>query len=383
MYVLMITPNNFPEGDAGAVRDWYYSRIYHELGYEIVHIGMNPNCVSGEYKGVTYRSLYVKNNGFLKKLTNRFTYKKRLEDITIEVMREKGLPELIHIYDIPKQGIEWAIKQTKKYSIPVVHDSVEWFSPCEFAMGRFAYPYILKDRCNRYYIRKPIAVFAISTYLENYFRNKGLKTLRIPIIMDKKDYIPKEKREYKKIQIAYAGSPAKKDYLKECINGFCSLPDEQKEKFEFNILGVDEKQIEPYCNKNIPKEIIAHGRVPREKVIELLSWSDFSILLRPADERYAQAGFPTKSVEAMMNGCVLLCNLTSDLGLYLENEKNAIFISDSTAGAVTEALKRIAELSRDEIEKMKKNARLTAEEYFDYRKYIWSIKKFIEDIKEN
>lgn len=49
--------------------------------------------------------------------------------------------------------------------------------------------------------------------------------------------------------------------------------------------------------RKIP-EIIAHGRVSREEVTQALSNSDFSILLRPSNERYTKAGFPTKSVDA-------------------------------------------------------------------------------------
>ena len=38
MYVLMVVPSNFPNGDAGAVRDMAFAKIYQELGYEVDYI---------------------------------------------------------------------------------------------------------------------------------------------------------------------------------------------------------------------------------------------------------------------------------------------------------------------------------------------------------
>ena len=35
MYVLMVVPSDFPNGDAGAVRDEAFALIYKELGYDV------------------------------------------------------------------------------------------------------------------------------------------------------------------------------------------------------------------------------------------------------------------------------------------------------------------------------------------------------------
>ena len=47
MYILIVSPNNFPENDAGAVRDCTFAKIYQQLGYDVFHIGMNPTSKSG------------------------------------------------------------------------------------------------------------------------------------------------------------------------------------------------------------------------------------------------------------------------------------------------------------------------------------------------
>lgn len=382
MYVLMITPNKFPEGDAGAIRDQYYAKIYQELGYMVFHIGMNQNSEKGIYHNINFFSIYQKNDSFMEKINNALNYNKRLEHAVKFIEKEFGKPEFVHIYDISPNGIQWIKKYCKNQLIPLVHDSVEWFSPCEFKIGRLAYPYIFKDICNRWLINSSMSVYAISTYLENFFAQKGIdNVLRVPVIMDPDDYIPTERENNSKIKLVYAGSPAKKDYLVECIQGFLMLDSTEKEKFQFNILGVNKEYIANCINREIPKEINVMGRVQRKEVVKQLAESDFSILLRPENERYTKAGFPTKSVEAMMNGCAMICNLTSDLGMYLVDGDNAVIVEQCSAEAVYKALHRVGKFPDEKIKLLKRNARKTAEENFNYRKYIPLIKQFIEDMK--
>ncbi|MDT2712394.1 glycosyltransferase [Enterococcus dongliensis] len=379
MYVLMITPNKFPNGDAGAVRDEYFAKIYMELGYEVYHIGMNKDFENGNYKNIHYVSIYRDNSSILKKAINTVKYKNRVNKVYEKLVLKKGTPSIIHIYDIPSSGIEWARKEAIKYNIPIFHDSVEWYSPCEFKYGKFAYPYILKNRTNTKLIRKPFGVITISTYLEKHFKQKGLSTLRVPVIMDSRDYFPKERPVDSKVIITYAGSPAKKDYLKECIQAFEKLDPQIRSKFEFRILGVGRDFVSECCEgRAVPEEIKAYGRVPRDEVIANLEESDFSILVRPSNERYTKAGFPTKSVEAMMNGCAMICNLSSDLGMYLNDNENAIIVDDCTSEAIKKALLRIVELDHFQVSSLRRKARETAEKYFDYRLYIDPMKRFID-----
>lgn len=382
MYVLMITPNKFPNGDAGAVRDGYFAKIYQEIGYDVFHIGMGEASSTGEYRGVKYCSVYKENKSLAQKVKNSLGYIKQIEHVYADIVEEKGLPSLIHIYDIPKSGIEWVRQIAMNNGIPVIHDSVEWYSPCEFKYGIFAYPYIMKNRTNTKLIRNPFSVIAISTYLEKHFSNEGLATIRIPVIMDPKEYYPKDRDSTGKIKIVYAGSPAKKDYLSECIVAYAKLSDIEKLKFEFIILGATADFVKS-CTETgtIPIGIKALGRVPREKVISYLADADFSILLRPANERYAKAGFPTKSVEAMMNGCAMLCNVTSDLGLYLKDGENAILVEECSVEAMYKAFIRVSQLSCEELNSLRKAARKTAELKFDYRIYIDTVRSFLARIK--
>lgn len=378
MYVLMISPNNFPDNDAGAVRDGYFGKIYMELGYEVIHIGMNPKEEYGVWNNIEYFSLYCKSSNMLHKLRNNINYKNMLAQKINSIYKEKGQPSLLHIYDISISGFLWAKKEAKRLNIPIIHDSVEWYSPCEFKLGRFSYPYILKEITNRFLVSRQIAVISISSYLNDYYIKKGIKSIRIPVIMEPGRLIPCKEVNHDRIKIVYAGSPAKKDYLQDAVIGFSLLSKEERKRFVFNIYGVDQSHISTLLNGMEIPEIKAFGRVKREEVIEALRQSDFSILLRPEKERYTKAGFPTKSVEAMMNGCAMLCNFSSDLKMYLNDDFNAIIVKECSSEAVKDSFRKIVSLSRTDIDTIKKNAYETAITTFDYHNYIESIKEFLQ-----
>ena len=349
MYVLMITPNKFPNGDAGAVRDYYFAKIYQELGYDVVHIGEGKEQQNGTYEGIQYYVSFKMRESFRENLHYFLNYSSRISKVYSSIENSYGYPSLIHIYDIPAGGISWATHLAQKLNIPIIHDSVEWYSPCEFRMGRLAYPYVLKEITNRLMIRKPISVIAISTYLENFFQKKNLRTVRIPVIMDKNEF----------------------------VQAFQQLPDSVRQKFRFRIFGANEDTVSTLCGGNLPTEIIVYGRTSRDVVIEHLARADFALLLRPDGERYTKAGFPTKVVEAMMNGCAMICNITSDLGRYLDNEGNAIVLSTNTIEEMRSAFEYVSKMSTERIDELKSVARNTAVNYFDYRVYIDRVKELI------
>lgn len=181
-----------------------------------------------------------------------------------------------------------------------------------------------------------------------------------------------------KIKLIYAGSPAKKDYLKEIIEAVMILTKEEREKIELHVVGVDIVKLKELCGiLNLPDCIKAYGRVTRERVLEILGSMDFSVLLRPERERYAMAGFPTKSVEAMTQGVAMMCNLTSDLGMYLKDKENSIILTECSSDAVVTGIRRIFSLSSNEISIIKKNARNTAVLNFDWSIYQKDIKVLI------
>lgn len=377
MYVLMVVPSDFPNGDAGAVRDMAFANIFKALGYEIFVIGAGKNKKEGVVDGIHFFSVYRPAQSRIGHL-KRFIFSKKVYMSFIKQIKEQyGQPSIIYINDVPHSLIRKLRNEAEKNNILMLHDSTEWYSPCEFAHGKLDKQYILKDNLNRRIIKNPIKVICISSYLTAHFRSRGLHAVRIPVIMDVENARTSLNTD-EKIKFIYAGSPANKDYLKEIVLGTALLLKEAQKRIELHILGADEDQIKTLTKlQNLPLCIKAYGRVPREQVEEIMIGMDFAVLLRPSEERYAKAGFPTKSVEAMAHGVAMLCNNSSDLGMYLKDDENAIIVEGHDEHSFVKGLERVLSLSREQIDTIKTNARKLAEKEFDYRIWIDTVSRLI------
>ena len=102
----MVSPNNFPQGDAGAIRDEQFAKIYQYLGYDIFYIGMNPYIKESDYKKIKVFSLYSKKRSILEKAKNYIIYPKQLLRLISEIESNNGKPAIIHFYDLPLLGIK-------------------------------------------------------------------------------------------------------------------------------------------------------------------------------------------------------------------------------------------------------------------------------------
>lgn len=375
-YVLMVVPSDFPQGDAGAVRDFSFAEIYKMLGYRTILIGKGKTDREGRYKQVRYYSVYrpadTKKEKLFRYVKTIYEYKRLIE----KVMEDHGPPSVIHMNALPGLTADRLISIAVKYHISILHDSTEWYSPSEFPHGVFDKAYILRNRFNTKVIRKPIRVIGISEYLTTYYQRRGLMAVRIPAIMDVMSAGQSVSAQSDDIiRFIYAGSPGKKDYINEIVKGFIYAGKIRK-KFELHMLGIDSVKLKEITSlEKIPEYIITYGRVPRTEVEKVMQEMDFSVLLRPENERYAKAGFPTKVAEAMAHGVAMVCNLSSDLDKYLSDGKNSIIVKECDYQLLGQALLRISDMRRDEIERVKHNARVTAEQYFDYRKWTSEVRK--------
>jgi glycosyltransferase involved in cell wall biosynthesis len=120
------------------------------------------------------------------------------------------------------------------------------------------------------------------------------------------------------------------------------------------------------------------GRIPREDVLRELSRSDFTVLIRSEEQRYAKAGFPTKFAESLATATPVISNATSDIADYLQDGVNGYLVSACSSEALTVALQKAICLTYEERVSMQQAARRTAEEYFDYARYKEPLKEFIE-----
>lgn len=379
--LLIVSYGKYPNGNAGAVRQHAFAKLYQQCGFDVVVIGMGDSTdfALQEYDGVKYISFRKAPNTTLNKVFNWLLYGKRLK----KFIRTCGIEftDILVIKTYFSSVLRWIKRYSRKNGIQLFHDSVEWYSPEEFKLKQFDIAYIKNNLLNTRQIDKSFKVIAISKYLYDHYVSRGIDTIRIPVIMDSES-IAVEKNTGDKIVISYAGRIGKKDYIGNIIQGIFLLDQEQKEKIEFRIMGANAAQVSQITGismealKENEKTVICMGRVPRPVVLQNLAETDFTVLIRDSDLRYAKAGFPTKVVESLMSGTAVICNLSSDLGEYLVDGENAVIVKDMTPQSVAEALGRMILIPAEKRKQMQRNARSTAEACFDYRRYIDAFKEW-------
>lgn len=382
--VVIVTANRYPCGDAGALRQHATAKIFKELGYSVVIAGYGE--FTGKkmlvYDGIEYTSFRPNTQNKFVRLIYKALYGKRVLKF---IQRNYPDVSVIFVVDMLPYAFKILSKYAKKKNIILVHDSVEWYSPEEFKRGEKDIGYQLKEQTNRKMVGKGWRVMAISTYLEDHFAKTTDRAVRVPVIMDIESIENNlDVLDTNKTTFAYVGSPLRKDYLKEIVEGFCLLRKEMLLDIELNIVGVNFQQLQDVCG--ISKEtldklkgvLVAHGRLPHDEAVRYVREADYTLLIRDASLRYAKAGFPTKIVESLACGTPPVCNLSSDLAMYLKHGKNAILADGHAPEQIKIALESAILTTLEERTTLRRNARETAEKCFDYRQYISEMDKLLK-----
>lgn len=377
--------DKFPNGDAGAIRQYSFAKLFQYIGIDpiIICMGTSTNFTEKIFDSIGYTSFRSRKSGAFFKILDMLQYKKRLKILLYKL--EKKI-SYIFVSDIPFPIMIFIKNYAVRKNICLLHDSIEWYSPEQFFWGVLAHEYICKNILNRLIIKKPYHVITISQYLYDYFFGKGLHVIRIPAILDVKNMQVTEKIRCKKLILVYAGSPGKKDHFTEIFDSLYSMDDELRRKIEFRIVGSDTDRlltITRYDHRkweSIKHSIKCYARMSRENAVQHIKEADFTVLMRSPNHRYAKAGFPTKIAESMAYSTPVICNLTSDLNQYLIDNLNCLIVHDHTSGGFSEALKRAWHLSNAEKANMRIEARKCAEIYFDFRTYTNAVHDFLNTV---
>ena len=386
MKIVILSYNRFPNGDAGAVRDYIFAKMLKELGHNVCIVAMSAstNFEVKSYNGVDYISLRNESVETKSRVWNYFGYTKRLFKF-IENRFSAELPDVFWVVNMPLHSLISIKRFAIKKKIKLIHDSVEWYSARQFKLGFLSPEFIFKELNNRIVVDKNFKVISISKFLHNYYSNKNISSIRIPIIFDKSEINPNKNIDDERMILLYAGSPGKKDYLHIMIKSLCLLPEHILQKIEFRIIGVNSFDLDNMFKndrdtlKKIKVYLNVMGRVPRNEVLKNLTQADFTVLLRDPQLRYAQAGFPTKVVESLASSTPVILNLTSNLGDYLNHLENCIIVENCSSSAFAEALMTAYDVKflQKNINIIQKNARTTFESHFYYQIYLSKLSEFI------
>lgn len=377
---------NFPTGDAASTRVIGVGKILKDLGYDVVFIGkcIHPNdqdCLLGNFEGFRYFNILNKPSILSRARQILFSGK-----MTISILKREAIePEIIIYYGNSSTYLKPLLKYVKKKGIKLITDIVEWYDPGQINGGKWSPMLWDVNYTIQKLIPKCDGVIAISSFLQNYYNEKGMVTLRVPQLFDKEDskWDTNSQTSFseRSLNLVYAGVPGKKDSIDVIIKSVKKIVD-QGHAIKLHLFGPTTKQIEDVLedDKRLLKElqniIVFHGRINQNEIPRNLAKADFSVLIRP-NMRYANAGFPTKFVESLAAGVPVIANLTSDIGLYLHEESNGFIVNDNSVDYLVKAISKAINLNDLAKNKMKENARTEALNSFYYKKHIDGFKDFL------
>ncbi len=387
---------SFPEGDAGAARVLNVGKALRELNYEVVFGGWQEESPEAErradgssfYQGFRYYSLNEFRQTKLNSASRLFHYLLR-GGKTVQWLAAQGLSnnDCVIAYGGASAFLLRLRSLCRERGASLISDCVEWYEPKHLVGGRFGLARWDQELKMRYVNKRAGKIIAISTYLEKYYKAAGCGVIRIPPLVDigENKWQPVE-RPHKSdncLNIAYAGSPGKKDLLGNILEGV-ALSRKNGNRVQLNLIGPSPQDaascLEP--NSRILNElegaITFCGRIPQSKVPAFLQQSDFSVLLRP-NERYARAGFPTKIVESLAAGVPVIANPTGDIAQFVGDGEEGILLPDPSAGSFVLGIQRILEMPPERRMEMGLTARRRAVRNFHYQGFVPACRDFFAD----
>ena len=381
----IVVDHTIPTGHPNGLRVANIGLILKELGYQVVLIGFEVGKTTTTfYKGMECVLLGERGgNGFFNAL-KRDSEKLKSFKAFLE-SREK--PDVVISGLFNDNNQRYLMQYCAKNKVKIIETVCEWFDRSNFKGIKGA----LKFINNRYSLmvqyRQIGNVLAISNLLDDYYARRGCNTATIPTIVDLEEYtqVVNAPKSYDvPIKIAYAGSPARKDYIANAIWALALLTEDERKQLQLDfygptqeqlsVLGIPEEFWKQYC-----QGVVCHGRIPYEQVKTKIAQADFTVLLRP-QKRYANAGFPTKVGESMACGTPVIANLTSDLHKYIIDGKTGIVCADETPEACAEAFRKVLALTQETRMQMHENCLEMARQAFDYRAYVDAMNDFLKNI---
>ncbi len=276
-------------------------------------------------------------------------------------------------------------KWSLRHGVACIADCTEWYNSAHLPGGRFG-PVALDEWLRMRLVTPRLSkCIAISHYLDRYFTSAGMKTCRVPATIDLEaikwrnpDLLQarKESSPSGKLQLIYAGVPGRKDRIAQVAQAASHVRD-----VHLTFVGPDQKELGLLLGADViePDEsgqrIDFTGKVAADRVPALVAKADFSVIIR-SDERYAQAGFPTKLVESLASGTPVITTVSGDEATVIEDGKNGFVLRSGDLEEVMSVLRRARDLSSDEKLRMRGEA-LRAARKFDYREYVEPLRLFL------
>lgn len=345
--------------------------ILEKAGKQWIHIGFSDSSKN------TDRCIGIKkyNNKVLNFISAPFLFVEALNKLKQQI-------GVIYVYSpLPIFSSVFVNCFAKHYNIAIVHDVCEFQNFSEVNFKKPGWFYISNIFYNRFVISLNEKVIPITTYLEKYFKSKGARTFLLPPVFDETKIEPIKKINSEMLIFTYVGFPGKKDNLKMCIDGFRIFLANHKnfnKDIQIRFYGPLDKYadyINSFDDADIKQCFCFFGICSREELRQVYEQTSYIFFLRNPKKRFSKAGFPSKVVESLFYSTPVLTNKTSDLGFYLHEPNNVVWVDDYSASSFSKSLERI--FSNKQNIASCNDCRELANEKFSIKKYVEDFVSFI------
>lgn len=385
MKAIFVISHSFPYGEAFSSRTRNLIKLFCKCGYHVHVIALKSKGQdeSPELLGYDYSVTYVNDPKNILTLSGIGTANPYLTAVN-DYLRSNKVDLIV------SDSMVFVADQLKKVAnrikIPYIIEQCEWYDSSTFKFGKMNPYYREHIRTIERKNKNIDGIIAISRLFEQHYSFMGVPVLRIPTILDVQNLEfrsePNNKIEY---HVVFAGSLGKGKEKMEPI--FRALPkvNKHEKKIIFDIYGTDTRGLLANIDGNndlwedVQPFVNIHGYIPQNEVENVVREADFTIFIRPV-RRSSNAGFPTKFAESMAVGTPVITNNTGDIGLYLEDGKNGFLLGNGSESEIVQVFESITSCNPSEYSEMRKNARATAEKYFDFSGYVESMKSFLSKI---
>ena len=377
MNVVFVAEFMFPYGSANAMRTRSIYQLLETLGHNVYVISdCEGNGTPEENAKFNYESIYHNHYSLVERLI--VPYK------SVRALRKYCDSKNVDLIITNAEATRFNLIASfcRKRGIKLVVENCEWYDYSNFKFKKCDSRYIKYQKMIKSGFKKADGFISISRFLDEH-NKKFAESIRIPTILDVKNSNFSLSVDNEKLQIVYTGSPGKsKEFLRPVCEALAN-DDTLREKLVFNIYGPSYNQVllnigDEEILKKCGESVVVHGRVPQNEIKNILINADFLLFLRP-QRRSSQAGFPTKLGESFAVGTPVISNDTGDIGLYLKDEYNGYLLKDINSDTVVRALTKALDY-KSENPNMRKNARITAENHFDFRVYTDDLTRLLNGV---
>ncbi len=265
--------------------------------------------------------------------------------------------------------------------VPLVTEVMEWFANKHFRHGVLNKMWLRTQFGMYFQFCHSDGIIAISRYLENYYKKRVPRVVRIPPLINVESAqwpsVNAVSTRAGALNLVFIGS-----WTRERWNTVLTALAELRAaalNIHIHVCGGRASELLDNARcRGVAESLTVHDRLPEGALYALIAKSDFGLLLRD-DERWSRACFPSKLPEIMACGTPMLCNLTSDLEEYLEDGYNSLLVPNARVDAFVATIKRAAGLADSERESLHTQARETSRR-FHYAHFTQAFGGFIEGV---